>query len=141
MNKIFLSGRLCNDPEMRKTQSGIDVTNFRLAVDRPGTRKENRLTDYFNCTVWGGKEGPGRAGVIQHFFHKGDGITINGPMTTREYQDKDTGKKITSYEVQVDDFEFPLNRKQDAAQPAQPTQAATAPAGFTPVESNEELPF
>ena len=54
MNKIFLSGRLTADPEMRKTPGGVDVCNFTLAVDRPGTKKENKLTDFLHCTAWGG---------------------------------------------------------------------------------------
>lgn len=140
MNKIFLSGRLCADPEMRKTQSGIDVLNFRLAVDRPGTRGESKLTDYFDCTVWGSKDGPGRAGAVQKFFHKGDGININGPMVSRQYENKETGKTETRWGVTVDDWEFPLGKKQDTAQAAQPAQAGADNGGMVQVEG-EELPF
>lgn len=141
MNRIFLSGRLCAEPEMRKTQSGIDYATFRIAVDRPGTKKENKLTDYFNCTVWGGKDGPGRAGAIQKSFHKGDGITLQGPMTTREYQDKDSGKKLTAYDVHVADFEFPITRKQDGGQQAAQTAEPTQPDRTFVEVPDETLPF
>ena len=34
LNHIVLMGRLVRDPELRRTQSGIAVTSFRIAVDR-----------------------------------------------------------------------------------------------------------
>lgn len=132
---------------MRKTQSGIDVLNFDLAVNRPGARKdENMPPDFFPCTVWGGKEGPGRAGVIQKYFHKGDGISIIGQMQSRKYQDKESGKTIIAWSVVVDDFEFPITRKQDGQtgtqQPAQDEPAPAAPSGGGFVEVPEsDLPF
>jgi len=143
MNKIILSGRLADDPKMNKTVGGLDVCNFTLAVDRPGTKKENRVTDFFNITVWGNKEGPGAAGVIEKYFHKGDGINLSGVMTTRKYEEKDTGKNRTAYSVQMQDFEFPLYRKTDQSgntAPAPQSAQATAPSGYTEV-NQEELPF
>ena len=34
LNKIFLMGRLTKNPELRRTQSGLAVTSFSIAVDR-----------------------------------------------------------------------------------------------------------
>ena len=34
LNRIILSGRLTRDPELRRTQSGIPVALFSLAVNR-----------------------------------------------------------------------------------------------------------
>lgn len=139
MNKIFLSGRLTGDPEMRQTQSGVDVCNFSIAVPRPGTKREENQSDYFRCVAWGGKNGPGLAGTIQKYFHKGDGITLNGVMQTNKYEDKQTGKTLTGYEVKVDEFEFPLERKQGGEQTATTNSTPTASA---PIQVDEEtLPF
>lgn len=45
LNKCFLMGRLVADPELRHTQSGTAVANFRLAVDRDFKDKDgNRRT-------------------------------------------------------------------------------------------------
>lgn len=143
MNKIFISGRLTRDPEMRKTQTGIDVCNFVIAVNKPGSRKDDQLPpDFFDCTVWGAKDGPGRAGVIEKYFHKGDGIVLSGAMLSREYTDKE-GNKRKGWSVNVSDFEFPMGRKSDGAGQT----AQTAPDGvkadgtFTEVSSDEPLPF
>ena len=35
LNRVILIGRLASDPEMKYTPSGIAVTQFRLAVNRP----------------------------------------------------------------------------------------------------------
>ena len=34
LNRIIIMGRLARDPELRRTQSGVPVASFRLAVDR-----------------------------------------------------------------------------------------------------------
>lgn len=141
MNKFFLSGRLTADPKMEKTQTGIDYCDFSLAVNRPHTKKD-APPDFFNCRIWGTQDGPGRAETIYKYCHKGDGLSIVGVMETNRYQDKDTGKSMTSYRVKVDDFEFPLSRKQDGQQTAQPTAPAEpAGGGFVEVDSSEPLPF
>lgn len=140
MNSITLSGRLAKDPEVKTTQGGVSVANFSIAVDRPGMSKENRITDFFDCVAWGGKDGPGRAGVIGKWFHKGDGIVLRGVLQTRKWQDKDGNNRI-SYEVKVEDFEFPMGRKGDGAVAAPaPQNDAPTPKDFTPVNDGD-LPF
>ena len=135
MNKLFLSGRLTREPEMKKTQSGVDFCNISIAVQRPNTKKEDKLTDFFNCTIWGSKDGPGRAGVIQKYFHKGDGITLTGAMISHKYTDKD-GKEQTGWTVNVDDFEFPMGKASTA--PQEPKSEAKP----VPIDTGEEgLPF
>ena len=143
MNQFNFSGRITRDPECKTLQSGVMVANFTVAVDRPGTSKENRITDFFDCEVWGGKEGPGRAGVIQKWFHKGDGIVASGVMTTRKYQDKE-GHNRVAFTIRVNDFEFPMGRNGNAGQSApqeQPAQALNVkPEDFTTVD-DKDLPF
>ena len=52
MNRVILIGRLTRDPELRYTQSGLAVTKFTLAVDRPFTNQEGkREADFINCVV------------------------------------------------------------------------------------------
>ncbi len=137
MNKIFLSGRMTKDPTTGKTQSGIDVCNFSIAVERPGTRKDDQLPpDYFDCVVWGGKEGPGRAGVISKYFHKGDGIVLSGVMQSNKYTDKQGNNRI-GWSVRVEDFEFPMAKRTTESAPS----AQNTPAGAVEVSSEEPLPF
>lgn len=147
MNIIHLTGRLTKDPEAKKTQGGIDYATFSIAVQKPGSKKDDQLPpDYFDCTVWGSKDGPGRAGVIEKYFHKGDGIVLTGSMQSRKYQDKN-GNDRTAWGVRVDDFEFPMARKGETASASDATASAgTPPEGAKPdgtfVEVEDgELPF
>ena len=143
MNKCSFTGRLTKDPVVRQTQSGISVASFSLAVDRPGTGKDNKITDFFDFTVWGGKDGPGRAGVIEKYFHKGDAITItDANAQVRKWKDKD-GNDRSSVEFVVRDFEFAMGKRGDGqtGQAGQATQPTEAPKeNFTEV-SDSDLPF
>ena len=140
MNNIQLTGRIVKDPDKRTTQSGVTVTNFTIAVDRPGTGKENKITDFFDCVAWGGKDGPGRAGAIAQYFHKGDGIVISrAVLQQKKWTDKD-GNQRTGYDVTVYDWEFPMGRKPDNATQA-PQTAEERPANFTQVAADDGLPF
>ena len=62
LNHIVLMGRLVRDPELRRTQSGVPVASFRIAVDRDfGNRETGEreadyrtlilLADYFNVSI------------------------------------------------------------------------------------------
>ncbi|MBP5810243.1 single-stranded DNA-binding protein, partial [Lactiplantibacillus argentoratensis] len=50
MRQITISGNLGKDPEVRQTQSGMQVANFSLAVrqNRPDDQG-NYGTDWFRC--------------------------------------------------------------------------------------------
>lgn len=133
MNQVTLSGRIVRDPVRRETQTGIAVCNFTIAVMRPGTKKEDRISDFIDCVIW-----RGGADAVSKYFHKGDGITVSGHIQNREWTDKD-GNKRTGTEIMVNEFEFPLARKaqeQNAQEPA-PEQAKPE----TYVEADEPLPF
>lgn len=130
MNKWYGTGRLTRDPVRRETTSGIAVCNFSIAVMRPGTKREDHISDFFDCVAW-----RGGADLIYNHFHKGDGIVLSGHLQGREWTDKD-GNKRTGTEIQVDDIEFPMSRKQTADQPVQ--KPAETPVQ---VDSDEPLPF
>ena len=54
MNRIFLIGNLCRDPELRSTQSGIPVCTFTVAVNRRqrGAEAGQQEADFFRVTAW-----------------------------------------------------------------------------------------
>jgi single-strand DNA-binding protein len=129
MNQVILSGRLTSDPQTRQTKTGLNVCNFGLAVDRPNARKDNPVTDFFDCVSWGRPDGgSGLAGVIQKYFHKGDAIIISaGVLQTDQWTDS-TGTKRTKYQISVQQIEFPPYRKSAEAQPTAPAPAPASPA-------------
>ena len=46
LNRITMTGRLVADPELRRTQSGVSVTSFRIANDRDYGKGEEKETDF-----------------------------------------------------------------------------------------------
>jgi single-strand DNA-binding protein len=139
-NKIILGGRLCGDPELRTTPSGIKVTKFDIAVNRRSGSEQ--VTDFFNVTAW-----RGTAEFITRFFRKGSSICIIGSIQTRTWTD-DKGNKRSGIDIVADEATF-VDGKSDGAS-AQTTPGAvpmsympdaySAP-NLEPIGDDEELPF
>lgn len=100
LNRVILSGRLTADPELRYTQSGTAVANFRLAVDRQFKNKDTneREADFVNCILWRKS-----AENFCNFTHKGSLVGVDGRLQSRSYQNKD-GQTVYVTEVVVDNF-------------------------------------
>lgn len=94
MNKVFLTGRLTADAELRTTTSGKSVTTFSLAVNDGFGEKKKAY--FFNVVVWGkGAE------AVANYTHKGSKVAVTGKLTSRSYDDKN-GNKRTAIEVVAD---------------------------------------
>ena len=53
LNHIDIMGRLCNDPELRHTPSGVPVCTFRIANETGRKDKDgNRITRFVTCVAW-----------------------------------------------------------------------------------------
>ena len=54
LNHIVLMGRLTRDPELRRTQSGVAVASFSLAVDRDFQSRDGgeKQTDFIDIVAW-----------------------------------------------------------------------------------------
>jgi single-strand DNA-binding protein len=104
VNKAIIVGRLVRDPEMRTTQSGQTVANLSVATstqwkDQSGQKQEK--TEFHNVVAWGKQ-----AEVIGQYFTKGQEIYVEGRLETRNWDDKDSGKKMYKTEIVLDKFEF-----------------------------------
>ena len=65
LNKIFLMGRLTRDPELRRTQGGVSVVSFSLAVERDyKDQSGNRQTDFVEVQDWTDKDGNKRRSTV-----------------------------------------------------------------------------
>ena len=139
MNAINITGRLSAAPEIKITQNGKSVCNFRLAVTRPRTKD---TTDWIPCTAWNQS-----AEYLCKYASKGNRVGISGILTSRDYEDKD-GNKRTILEVLCDAVEILESRSASSATTS-PSAPAKAPqneaetfAGMTGIEmEDEDLPF
>ncbi|AZO96163.1 single-stranded DNA-binding protein [Halocella sp. SP3-1] len=82
INKVFLSGRICKDPEMTFTSSGKGVTKFTLAVNR----SYGDETDFIRIECWNrGKYE--LAKYVGNDCRKGDLVMIEGELRIDKYND------------------------------------------------------
>lgn len=123
MNKVNLLGRITKDLELRYTQNSNKANlKFQIAVNR---NKEE--TAWINCEAW-----EKCAENINKYFSKGKQIGITGHLTTGNYDDKD-GKKVYTWAVVVDEFDF-IDSKKDNDAPFE-QQSVEEPI------TDEDLPF
>jgi len=84
INNVVLMGRLCADPELKTTQSGLSRTSFALAVDNG----KGKRADFIDIVAW-----RDTADFINKYFDKGSMIAISGSIHNRYYEDKNGNKR------------------------------------------------
>ena len=125
-NQAILAGRLSADPELKTTQSGISVTQFTVAVNRPKRKDDSTDTsDFISCVAW--KE---RAELVTKYFHKGSAIMVIGQIQTRTWTDNNNQKRYAT-EVLVDNIRF-VDSKADAAQKSPTANGNTGAPSYIP---------
>ena len=161
LNVVAIMGRLVADPELRTTQSGINVVSFRIACDRNFARPgEQRQADFIDIVAW-----RQQAEFVSKYFQKGSLIAIEGSLQTRQYQDKN-GNNRTAVEVVANNISFagpknsggntqssgasyqnaaPSYQNQAPARPAAVEAAPSYSAGnaddFAVIDDSDDLPF
>ena len=124
LNKVMLMGNLTRDPEIKYTPKGTAIANFGIAVNRTytpeGGEKREEVT-FIDLEAWGRT-----AEVIGEYFKKGRPIFIEGRLKLDQWDDKQTGKKMSKLRVVVDTFEFLGSRE---GGPAGAGGGAPAPEG------------
>jgi single-strand DNA-binding protein len=107
-NSVTLVGRLCQDPELRYTNSGTAVANVTLAVDREYANEDGeRDTDFIRITIWGKQ-----AELVAEYKQKGDLVLVDGRIQTRSWEDEDGDTHYVT-EVVADKVRFLSFRNQD----------------------------
>ena len=131
LNKTFLIGNLCRDPDLRYAPSGLAIVGFSIAINRDWTTKEGEKKEevcYVEISMFGK-----RAEAINEYFKKGDPIFIEGRLKFEQWE-KD-GQKRSTLKVIAEDFQFIGGKtKRD--------EGSSFPEGAAPNDINEEeIPF
>lgn len=106
-NNVILTGRLVARPELKTTQSGLNVTSFTIA-NKTGYG-DKKKTNFINVIAWRGS-----ADFVCNYFDKGQMIGIEGAIQTRSYEDK-TGTKRTAFEVVANNVQFVEDKNSDTS--------------------------
>ncbi|MBR4192843.1 MAG: single-stranded DNA-binding protein [Oscillospiraceae bacterium] len=102
LNHIVLMGRLVRDPELRRTQAGVPVASFRIAVDRDFGNRETgeREADFIDVVAW-----RQTGEFVSKYFAKGRMAVVSGRLQIRNWTDNQ-GNKRSSAEVVADNVYF-----------------------------------
>ncbi|OGQ95417.1 MAG: single-stranded DNA-binding protein [Deltaproteobacteria bacterium RIFOXYD12_FULL_57_12] len=94
VNKVILIGNLGADPEVRYTQNGTAVANFRLATTETWKKDDGTKGE---ATEWHRVVAFRRLGEIcGEYLAKGSKVYIEGRIRTRKWQDKDGNDRYTT---------------------------------------------
>ncbi len=92
LNKVFLIGRLTQDPELRNTPAGAAVCSFSIATNRVWndreTNSKKKSTEYHNIILW-----RRLAEIASQYLKKGSLVLIEGRLQTRSWDDASGVKK------------------------------------------------
>lgn len=106
LNHICLQGRICNEIELRRTNAGVPVASFTLAVDRDYSKDgAERETDFIEVVAW-----KNTAEFVNKYFGKGRMAIVSGRLQIRNWQDKEGNKRKTA-EVVADNVYFGDSKK------------------------------
>lgn len=136
VNHAVLQGRLCADPELRTTQSGVSVCSFRVAWSEKYKETETKL--FLSCTAW-----RGTGEMVSKYFRKGQEIVVEGKLSTRDWEDRD-GNKRSSVEMTVERVHFCGPKQSEGCNAPLPASAPVNVSAENLTELNDddgELPF
>lgn len=132
-------GRLARDPEVRYFDSGVCVANTRIAVNRPGAKKDDgQEPDWFKVEVWGEKAQAFADGV-----RKGQLVDVTGRVKTEQWPDRHTGEVRRQLCITVDQW-APVESARPAAPAAPAAASPTATSGgweSSASDDDDDIPF
>lgn len=153
VNKVILLGNVGKDPDIRTTPSGTMVASFGLATSE---RQKDVSGNWSDRTEWHNIVAFAKlAEIVKDYVKKGSKLYVEGRLNTRNWEDKDTKKKVYRTEVIISDLSLLSAREEGSGgKPAssgssaasfdqRPPAAADAPDEYSQQAeiSDEDIPF
>lgn len=93
LNRVTIIGNLGRDPDVNNTRSGKHVANMSVAINEKWTKdgEKHESTEWVRCVLW-----DGLADVAEKYLRKGDAVYLEGKLQTRDWEDRDGGKRKTT---------------------------------------------
>ena len=127
MNRIWVSGRICKDLELKTTPKGTKTCSFSIANDRRYKDADSQWqteTTFINVQAWAGA-----AEAIVANAKKGMAVLVEGRLTCRNWTDQN-GQNRQSWEIVAENIHvLEWQPKEDEAAPE------------LPQSSNPDVPF
>ncbi len=116
VNKVILIGNIGKDPETRYLPSGGAVTNITLATSE--SWKDKNTGQAVEHTEWHRVVFYGKlAEIAGQYLRKGSKVFVEGSLSTRKWQDKQTGQDRYSTEIRAQNMQM-LDSRQGGGEPA-----------------------
>jgi len=129
-NKFIVMGRLTRDPELRITPNGTPVCECGMAFDNGWG--DNKRPCFIEVTVWGKQ-----AEFVKNYFKKGSGILVDGRLEFDQWDDKETGKKLSKHYITAERVTFTISDAR-GSENSKPQESSSAEKRF---ENTEDVPF
>mgnify|MGYP003673963357 FL=1 len=130
MNIFTFTGNLGKDSEVKKTQSGMSVCSFSVAVTSGyGDKKK---TTWVACALFGKRA----EGGLPQYLKKGASVGVSGEATLDEWQGND-GTIQKMLKVNVDKLDLLGSQKQQSNQP----QIQQQPPAQLDQSFEDDIPF
>jgi len=103
LNKVYLIGRLTQDPDVRSTPSGQSVASFGLATNRvwnDASGQKQEQVEFHNIVVW-----RRLADIAAQYLKKGQLLMVEGRLQTRNWVGQDGVKRYRT-EIVADNFQM-----------------------------------
>src|ERR687885_2727836 len=132
LNRVILIGRVANDPELKYTPSGVAVSTFRVAVNRPFTNAQGeREADFIDVVAW-----RQAAEFAANYLGKGRLVAVDGRLQIRSYQAQD-GTRRRVAEVVIDNLKA-LDRPREGAEGGSPVSAGAGATGIDEMQAFDD---
>ena len=113
VNKVILLGNVGKDPEIKVLPSGQPVANFSVATS---DRFKDQQGNFQDRTEWHNVVAYGKlADIIRDYVKKGNKLYIEGRLTTRSWDDKETNKKVYRTEIVIADLSLLSGRGEEGS--------------------------
>lgn len=110
LNRVFLVGRVGNDPELKTSAQGAPYLRISLATNAQKADGE-KITYWHRVVIFGNQ-----AQVCATYLHKGARVLIEGSLEVRTYTGDDD-RKVTNVSVVAQSVKF-IDVKRRSEQPA-----------------------
>lgn len=115
INRVIITGNLTRDPELRRTQSGLPVLDFGVAVNdrrkNSSTGEWEEYANFLDCTMFGA-----RAESLSSILAKGVKVAVEGKLRWSQWE-RD-GQKRSKVSIIADEVELPPRSRDAAAVPS-----------------------
>lgn len=141
MNRVFLMGNLTRAPELRKTPSGMAVSDLGVAVNEKYRNKAGEVVEttcFADVVVWGKQ-----AEACEQYLGKGSPVMVEGRLQLDQWQ-TESGEKRSRLRVRADRVQFLGRPRKGTGADAAEAGAETPEPAAEPAVANgkeDQLPF